>query len=376
MKYLKNLIVGISFLLLLAFAVPESTQANDGQAYEVTTNILNVRSEPASDAAILGYLSKGNKVVAFQEQYGWVQTYYGGKEAWVAKHYLWPASTGSNTSESTQTSDSGNSITVTASSVNVRSGPSTDHSIIGSTQSGDTYNLAETSGDWHKVNLANGSVGWIAAWLTDSAAPKVASASVDESSEDSSGGSSASQPAANGSLEGYTIVLDPGHGGKDPGAIAHGGVYEKDLVSSTATKAAKHLEDAGANVIVTRTGDHFVSLNDRIDISNAYNTHAFISLHYDSFPVLSVNGISTYYGDGSDRQLAQNIQSSLASSVNLNNRGIMQGNFRVLRNTTAPSVLIELGFLSNQNDLAVIQTEGYQNQVANAITNGLIHYFE
>ncbi|WP_249869424.1 N-acetylmuramoyl-L-alanine amidase [Oceanobacillus saliphilus] len=368
MKNFRNSLIGICFLLFLSFLLPATAHANEGQTYEVSTNILNVRSEPAADATVVGYLSKGNKVTAFQEKYGWIQTYYGGKEAWVAKHHLVPVGNMSNLNQTvTQTSE--NSITVTAGNVNVRSGPSMDHSIIGSTGTGNTYKLVETAGDWHKVDIGDGSFGWIAAWLTDAATPQVASTSVNAND-------STVKPAASGSLEGYTIVLDPGHGGRDPGAIGLGGIYEKDLVYSTATKVADQLRNAGATVIATRTGDYYVSLNERVHISNASHTDAFVSLHYDSYPALSVKGISTYYTTNYDRDLAQQIQSSLASSVTLNNRGIMQGNYRVLRNTTAPSVLVELGFISNQSDLAIIQTADYQHKVAEAITTGLINYFD
>ncbi|MFC4023440.1 N-acetylmuramoyl-L-alanine amidase [Oceanobacillus longus] len=370
MKYFRNLIAVIGILVLLSTFLPNFAYANEGQTYEVHSTILNVRSEPAAGSQIVGLLQKGNHVMAFEEQHGWVQTYYGGKEAWVAMHHLIPiGNTHQNNSTVSQTSSE--MITITATSVNVRSGPGMDYSIIDSTRSGDTYNIVETSGDWHKVNLGNGSTGWIAAWLTDSnhtSETQVASLTTDTSSSDS-------KPASNRSLEGFTIVLDPGHGGNDPGAIGLGGIFEKDLVSSTATKVEDQLRDAGANVITTRSGDYYVSLNERVNISNTNHTDAFISLHFDSYPVLSVKGVSTYYADSTDRKLAQNIQSTLASSVNLNNRGLMQGNYRVLRNTTAPSVLVELGFISNPNDLAIIQAAEYQNQVAKAITNGLIQYF-
>lgn len=369
MKHLRHFIVGISLLICLSIILPTTVaHAADEQTYEVNT-ILNVRDQPAGNAEIVGLLSKGDLVVGFKEEYGWVQTYYGGQEAWVAKHHLIPVSAQNEASSTSSRETSGGSLTVTASSVNIRSGPSLDDSIIASTSKGNTYNIVETSGDWHEINLANGSTGWIAAWLTDSSDKQVAAATTETSS------STPKPVTANQSLEGYTIVLDPGHGGKDPGAIGLGGIYEKDLVTSTASKVIDQLQAAGATVIATRSGDYFVSLDDRVNISNTHHTDAFVSLHYDSFPAISVGGVTTYFYGNGDRSLAQNIQSSLASTVSLNNRGILERSFRVLRDTTAPSVLVELGFVTNPSDMAIIKTADYQNQVATAITNGLINYF-
>ncbi|WP_087973734.1 N-acetylmuramoyl-L-alanine amidase [Oceanobacillus rekensis] len=369
MKNFRNMIAVIGILITASIFLSNSTYASGGQTYEVSPDSLNVRSEPAADSQVVGSLGKGNSVMAFNEKYGWVQTYYGGEEVWVAKHHLVPVGTNSQ-DQSTVSQSTTDTITVTASSVNIRSGPGLDYSIIGGAGPGNQYYLVETSGDWYKVDLENNSTGWIAAWLTDSNSSEthVESVTTNNSSNDT-------ESASNGSLNGYTIVLDPGHGGKDPGAIGLGGIYEKELVSSVASKVENQLKNAGANVITTRQGDYYVSLDERVTVSNSYQTDAFISLHFDSYPILSINGVSTYFADSTDRKLARDIQSSLASSVTLNNRGIMQGDYRVLRDTTAPSVLVEQGFISNPGDLATIQTADYQNKVASAITNGLIEYF-
>ncbi|WP_010648518.1 N-acetylmuramoyl-L-alanine amidase [Oceanobacillus massiliensis] len=371
---MRNLFVGIGFVLLLSVLFPHSSFAHDGKTYKVSPNVLNVRSEPAADSDIVGSLSKGNSVVAFKEAYGWVQTYYGGKEVWVARHHLIPAETEDTTASANPAAPANQTIkaiTVTADSVNLRSGPGKNHPVVGSAKMGDTYNLVDTAGDWHQVELEGDSTGWIAAWLTNDSGNQASPAStqIATTAEETD----STNPSK--TLDGLHIVIDPGHGGKDPGAVGLNGVYEKDLVSLTAAEVTSELRNAGATVIETRTSDYFVPLNERAEISNTYDTDAFISLHYNSFPVLTVNGISTYFGDQADYGLAQNIQSSLAASVQLDNREIMQADFRVLRNTTAPSVLIELGFISNPNDLAVIQTADYHKQVAKAITNGLANHF-
>lgn len=380
MAVFRHFSIFIGFLLFLFLFIPANSYAESGDTYEVGTTILNVREEPAGNAKVIGLLSNGDKVVAFQEKYGWIQTYYGGEAAWIAKHHLIRTSSGSEVNNSTNTSDTSvqtasGEITVTARSVNIRSGPGTNYAIIGGTQAGDTYNIVKTSDKWYQINLGNGSTGWIAGWLTNNATAAESNSTAEESSNTVSVSAKPVKQASNQSLTGYNIVLDPGHGGKDPGAIGLGGVYEKDFISSTASKVAQQLRNAGANVILTRAGDYFVSLNERARISNAYNTHAFVSLHYNAFPIISVNGVSTYYSSTSDKQLAREVQSYLASTVSLHNRGIMQGHYRVLRNSNAPSILLELGFITNPNDLSIIQTADYQNKVAQAVTNGLKNYF-
>lgn len=371
MRFIRYFTVGMAFLLFLFLFIPTTSQAENGDTYEVS-NTVNVRSAPDIGAQIIGKLSKGDTIVAFDEQHGWVLTYYGGDVAWVAQHHLIPIN---NSAESIAAASEtvSETITVTTNNVHVRSGPGTNHTIIDSTGYGDTYNSVETAGDWHKISLANGSTGWIAGWLTDDAT-SVETITAPTSSE--SNETVVEAKNSSGSLEGYTIVLDPGHGGKDPGAIGLNGVYEKDLSMSTTDKVETQLLDAGANVTMTRTDDDFIPLDRRTLISHETQADAFISLHYDAFPILSVNGVTTYFhSNGTDRNLAEEIQASLASTVNLQDRGILQGDYRVLRNNNAPSVVTELGFLTNQSDLTTIQTADYQDKVAQAISNGLKNYF-
>src|SRR5699024_7395721 len=179
---------------------------------------------------------------------------YNGESVWVASQYLYPVET--MQVQVNQPSQATEEVRVTASGVNIRSGPGTNYSIISSATSGDTYRLMETSEEWIKISLENGS-GWIAADLTS------------KSSTDNQIQEVASQPV-NGSLAGYNIVLDPGHGGKDPGSIGFNDVYEKDLINPTTDKIAQHLRDAGATVILTRKGDSYISLDERIRLSNSY----------------------------------------------------------------------------------------------------------
>ncbi|MHA6250579.1 N-acetylmuramoyl-L-alanine amidase [Oceanobacillus sp. CAU 1775] len=363
---MKSIKLFIAIILVLPFflIVQDTAQAN-GATYEVSSSILHVREEPAANSTIIGLLKKGDKVTIFQEKYGWAQTYYAGKVAWIAKHHL--IATNTTTKQPTPVSQvSGNEVTITASSVHVRSGPGVNYTSIGGTTAGKNFTVVDRSGDWLKISLAKGKTGWIAAWLTTDAKQKTATTPA----------ASVPVKSSNNSLAGINIVIDAGHGGRDSGAIGIDGVYEKDIVVNTARQIANTLRAYGATVIETRTADYFLALDERIDISNAYNTHAFISVHYNAFPVMSVSGLNTFYTGINGRELAQNVHNSLATSLPLNNRGMVPANYKVLQQTNAPAILLELGFLTNPYDMSVIRTAGHEQQVAEAVANGLLNYFD
>ncbi|MFD2761628.1 N-acetylmuramoyl-L-alanine amidase [Lentibacillus juripiscarius] len=366
---------GIS-LVLLFFAFIPAVHADSGKTYEVGANNLNVRSSPSHSAQVIGQLDNGDRVVVFQEAFGWVQTYFGGQEAWVASPFLYPADAQtSNRSAAPVSSASLEEITVTATEVRIRTGPGTNHEIIDHTSTGDTYSLVQTANNWNKIVLDDGSTGWIAGGMTDyNSGNNTTETNMDSSS------SNDSQPhntnAANGSLSGYNIVLDPGHGGKDPGAVGIGGVFEKDIIMNTVDNVVQKLRAAGATVILTRDSDYFLTLEERVRLNNANNTHAFISLHYNANPIMGINGVSThFYAGGKDRRLATAIQSALGQNISLYSRSIIQSDYHVLRENSDPSVLVELGFITNPGDLATTRTNAYQNNVADGIVQGLVNYF-
>ncbi|MFD1416483.1 N-acetylmuramoyl-L-alanine amidase [Oceanobacillus jeddahense] len=381
-KKTKRVYLLVAILFIISFFLPSISFANS-DSYEVSSPVLNIRSEPSNNASLVGQFTKGDQINAFDEQHGWVQTYYGGEPVWIAKHHLIPTGNSNQeeapaeevtsdeqTTEETADSSSG-AVTVSADSIYVRSGPSTSDTIISYAYQGDVYDVVSTSGDWLEVSLGDGETGWIASWLTTDG-----NVSEEETSQDSAPTVEAAQTqsSSSGSLSGYNIVIDPGHGGKDPGAIGLNNIYEKDVVTSTADYVVQQLEEAGANVITTRSGDYFVSLDERVQTSNSYNTDAFISLHYDSFSAVPVSGVTTYYNSDSDATLANSLNSTLSSTVSLPSRGTQQAGYKVLQETNAPSVLIELGYITNPHDLTVVQTGDYQSSVARAITNGLINH--
>ncbi len=182
-------------------------------------------------------------------------------------------------------------------------------------------------------------------------------------------------PSAN-SLAEATIMLDPGHGGLDSGATNLSSTrYEKTATFDTAMALKAQLEAQGATVMLTRPNDVFVELENRVQTSNLNQVDAFISIHYDGSEDPTWSGTSTYYYHQSDEILAQAINQNL-SPLALDNIGVIFGNYHVLRENTRPSVLLELGYMSNQYDLQYIFSDNYHENVAAAVTQGLITYFD
>ncbi|WP_121641137.1 N-acetylmuramoyl-L-alanine amidase [Virgibacillus sp. Bac330] len=180
-----------------------------------------------------------------------------------------------------------------------------------------------------------------------------------------------------GELSGHTVMIDPGHGGRDPGSIGINDIYEKDLVTNTTKPIEKALREVGANVIMTRTEDVKIPLKERRNMSNEAMPDAFISIHYNSFEDPSVGGFHTYYySQEKDYRLAQSIHQSLGNAISLKDRGILEDSYAVLRNNEVPAILLELGFMSNPEELALIQSDEYSQTVAEAIVSGLKNYFE
>jgi N-acetylmuramoyl-L-alanine amidase len=177
-------------------------------------------------------------------------------------------------------------------------------------------------------------------------------------------------------LEGNTIVIDAGHGGKDVGATGQSGIHEKDLTLQTALNIKKELaEKTGAKIVLTREQDEFLTLGERVEIAEKNVADLFISIHFDAFTTNDVAGITTYYNKSEDRKLADLIHEGLfEQKLNTRDRGVEQGNYRVLRDNQSPSLLLELGYISNRADEQLIQTKDFQNKVATAITEGITSY--
>jgi N-acetylmuramoyl-L-alanine amidase len=194
------------------------------------------------------------------------------------------------------------------------------------------------------------------------------------------------------------VVLDPGHGGDDSGAMC-GGVMEKDLTLDVARRVDRLLDSQGIATLMTRLGDSYVSLADRAAFGNRANDSIFISIHFneDNKPVAS--GVETYYaahqiGSSSilvswlpflsrppssspkpeSQSLASFIQEALVVRTRSIDRGTQAKQFFVIANVTSPAVLIEGGFITNKDELSKLATEDYRDQLAAAVADGILRY--
>jgi N-acetylmuramoyl-L-alanine amidase len=167
----------------------------------------------------------------------------------------------------------------------------------------------------------------------------------------------------------HTVVLDPGHGGKDSG-VARNHLQEKNLALDVALRLRPKLEAAGFKVVMTRTTDVFIPLNTRADISNSHSDLFFVSIHFNDSPARSIHGATVYYHTAMSAPMAQTIVNSLGAITY--SRGIMTANFRVLRKNRLPAVLVECGFISNRSEAARCGTPEYREELATRIAQAIV----
>ena len=169
------------------------------------------------------------------------------------------------------------------------------------------------------------------------------------------------------------ICIDPGHGGADPGAVGPTGLKEKDVNLAVGLKLAELLKPI-AEVKLTRTKDIAVSLKDRAAIANSFKCDYFISIHSNSFTDRKVGGVETwaYAKGGQGEKLAKAVQPELVKATGFANRGVKFNTaFAVLRDTKAPAILTETGFISNPAEEKLLKTGAFRDKIAMAIAQGV-----
>lgn len=189
-------------------------------------------------------------------------------------------------------------------------------------------------------------------------------------------------PQTSGRSE-WTITLDPGHGGNDPGATSVANQYEeKRLTLTTALLVRNHLETLGYRVVMTRDRDLFIPLKERAEMANAIHSDLFVSIHYNAATSKEAQGVEVFcFGTdapGSEppeaRRLAQSVLCGVLAKTGAKSRGVKTATFRVLRDTRMPAVLVEGGFLTNREERVKLQDPKYINQVAWGIALGIDDY--
>lgn len=187
------------------------------------------------------------------------------------------------------------------------------------------------------------------------------------------------------------IVIDPGHGGFDPGKAGITGAHEKEINLKISLKLRDYLEQSGAYVIMTRTEDVDLDGDDekqrkktdminRSEKVNNSNGDILVSIHQNSFPQSQVKGAQVFYHSNSDngKILAQHIQKSIQTHADTDNKRVAKHNadYYILRTTKMPSVIVECGFLTNVEEETKLNTDEYQEEIAWAIYIGIIEYFQ
>ncbi|MGD6832102.1 SH3 domain-containing protein [Sutcliffiella halmapala] len=322
----------------------------------ISVSGLNVRSEPNLNGKILDQISQGTDVKIISERNNWCEIEYAnGNTGWVAGWFLEKKSLSVNPGNLTGEG----SIIILDNGTNIRSEPSTTAKVVYRANEGETFPIKGLENDWYQIELADGTIAYVAGWIvtTKGQAPTITRAGSEQY------------------LRNKVIVIDPGHGGKDVGAIGVQGTYEKDLNLRTSRLLQGKLKAAGAIVYLTRQNDSFVSLPARARTANHHGADVFISVHYDSIDDSSVTGTTTFYYAGADEQLANSVHQSLVQLTNLRDRSVRQESYLVLRENRHPALLLEIGYISNRGEEMTILSSDFQERAATGIYQGLAQYF-
>lgn len=173
------------------------------------------------------------------------------------------------------------------------------------------------------------------------------------------------------------VVIDPGHGGPDPGAVGINGLSEVDIVDPISQEVASLLERQGVQAILTRRDNIDLGLEPRVALAERVNATLFVSIHANAISMSrpEVNGLETYYYSSGER-LARTIHSAMLQETGARDRGVRQARFYVLRRTSMPAVLIETGFVTGREDAANLSRPEYRSRLAAAIARGILQYIQ
>lgn len=337
------LLIVLSFLFIQPILAKEAI---------IDENNLNVRSGPGTDFERVSQVNSGESYQIIDEENDWVKIQLDDLEGWITKEFI--TINDEDKTEAEQPVESNlETITIQHNNTHLRSGASTDHEIVSFVDRNETFDVVSETENW--LEISNGDVqGFVHRQLVET----------ENNAAPSSG------------LKNKTIVIDPGHGGRDVGAIGINGSYEKNVTFLTASELERELIALGANVILTRANDEFIPLYSRPLVANAVNADAFISLHYNSFPEApSAAGIESFYYHDQDQLLAQYIHNGIIKETEERDRGTTFGDFQVIRQNFKPGVLLELGFLSNEENEALLNTNAYQRKIVSGVINGLQKFF-
>lgn len=248
---------------------------------------------------------------------------------------------------------------VTASALNVRSGPGTSYSVMKQLTYGSAVKVTGQTGNWYSITI-DGKTGYVSAsYISDK------------------------QPAQQQPTQKQTqkiIAVDAGHGGSDPGASGNG-LVEKDITLDVAKRLQKYLTNGGYKVVMTRSDDTYISLDGRVKYALDHGADIFISIHVNSYTGESGHGTETYYYNGGSnitesKKLASFMEERLLDAMDTTDRGVKTAAYRVLKANTLPATLVELAFITNSNDAKKLGSATYRDKAAKALYLGVQDYYK
>ncbi len=307
---------------------------------------INIRSSASLSSKVLAQGNKDDNFEVVGEENGWYKIIledksYGYVAGWLTTHDI-----DSYTEEQ-------KTYKKTTDSLNLRTGPSAEYKKIITLKKGDIVKVIASENGWDKLVAKDGYIGWCNNYYLKETPP----------------------------LEGKVILLDPGHGGHDPGAISYSGKFEKHINLDVANNLKEILNNLGASVYMTRTKDVYIANKERGKLADKLGADILLSIHHNSLNNSNYFGLSTYYNtiNYKDKSYGYNLAESIylnATTINgVYRDGILDRNFEVLRETNTPAALIEIGFMSNPKEEMNIHNISFQNTMAEKITDGIVDYF-
>ncbi|MDW7667300.1 MAG: N-acetylmuramoyl-L-alanine amidase [Bacillota bacterium] len=371
----------------------------------------NLRMSPTTSSKIIGQIKDGEKIKYIDTFHSWYIVEYEGMEAFVAS-WLGHIS-----------SDGSHNVHFLDEVINIRSSPSLNSEIIDQGYKYQNYKYLGEEYGWFKLGLENGSYGYAAGWLmsldnnfyidnilsfkttTDNLRLRSGPSLEDEIITVMKKGTEVRVISEKNNwnkivtwdgyvgfshkdfledtlpLTGKKIVLNPGHGGKDPGAISATGKQEKDINLTVAFMVRNILNELGAEVIMTRDKDVYVNRVERAKMADRLGADIMFSIHHNSLNNSNYFGMSTYYDTKGNKngkessKLAESVYDSVVGINSIYRDGIYDRNFEVLRTTNVPAALIEIGFMSNSWEEENIHNHSFQQEVSRQIAFGILDYF-
>ncbi|WP_326908324.1 N-acetylmuramoyl-L-alanine amidase [Sedimentibacter sp. MB31-C6] len=309
-------------------------------------DMINIRDDASTNSNIIVQGNKNDSYIVLGESNGWLKVELPNKQTGYVAGWL-------TTYDLNYYSEGHYGYKLTSDNLNLRTGPSSDNEKITTIKTNSSVKVIATENGWDKVLYDNGQVGWCSNDYLKTINP----------------------------LRGKKILLDPGHGGKDPGAISFTGKYEKHINLTVAYKLKDKLEKLGATVYMTRNDDTYINNTARGKMADNLNADILLSIHHNSLGNSDYFGLSTYYNTINYKDtkhgydLAESIYLNAVTINGVYRDGILDRNYEVLRETNTPAALIEIGFMSNPKEEMNIHDASFQNLMVQKIADGIIDYF-